>query len=159
MFAYSRKLERLPLPDEAVSLVEGDRADAGVAPEWAGCTLTPLPLCECRFKEGAAESLAAQVWGGGHAAKLSAPHPTVRGDFIEGNARHEEATQPRTPVHAESFGISGEERALQWPSTTKHFASKRQDLFHRDASNLREAHVGTVPRRTRLSRGLPFVHA
>jgi len=159
MFAYSRKLERLPLPDEAVSLVEGDRADAGVAPEWAGCTLTPLPFCECRFKEGAAESLAAQVRGGGHAAKLSAPHPTVRGDFIEGNARHEEATQPRTPVHAESFGISGEERALQWPSTTKHFASKRQDLFHRDASNLREAHLGTVPRRTRLSRGLPFVHA
>jgi hypothetical protein len=159
MFAYSRKLERLPLTDEAVSLVEGDRADAGVAPEWAGCTLTPLPLCECRFKKGAAESLAAEVGDGGHAAKLSAPHPTVRGDFIEGNARHEEATQPRTPVHAESFGISGEERALQWPSTTKHFASKRQDLFHRDASNLREAHVGTVPRRTRLSRRLPFVHA
>ncbi len=159
MFAYSRKLKRLPLPDEAVSLVEGDRADAGVAPEWAGCTLTPLPLCECRFKEGAAESLAAQVWGGGHAAKLSAPHPTVRGDFIEGDARHEEATQPRTPVHAESFGISGEERALQWPSTTKHFASKREDLFYRCASNLREAHLGTVPRRTRLSRGLPFVHA
>ena len=83
MFAYSRKLERLPLADEAVALVEGDRADAGVAPEWAGCTLTPLPLCECRFKEGAAESLAAQVWGGGHAAKLGAPHPAVRGDFIE----------------------------------------------------------------------------
>jgi hypothetical protein len=159
MFAYPRKLKRLPLPDEAVALVEGDRADAGVAPEWAGGTLTPLPLCECRFKEGAAESLAAQVWGGGHAAKLGAPHPAVRGDFIEGNARHKEVTQPRTPVHAESFGISGEERALQWPSTTKHFASKRQDLFHRDASNLREAHLGTVPRRTRLSRGLPFVHA
>jgi hypothetical protein len=59
MFAYSRKLERLPLTDEAVSLVEGDRADAGVAPERAGGILTPLPLCERRFKEGTAESLAA----------------------------------------------------------------------------------------------------
>ena len=159
MFAYSRKLERLPLPDEAVSLVEGDRADAGVAPEWAGGTLTPLPLCECRFKEGTAESLAAQAWCGGHAAKLSAPHPTVRSDFIEGNARHEEATQPRTPVHAEPLRISRKERTFKWTTATKHFASKRQDLFYRDASNLGEAHVGTVPRRTRLSRGLPFVHA
>ena len=159
MFAYSRKIKRLPLADEAVALVEGDRADAGVAPEWAGCTLTPLPLCECRFKEGAAESLAAQVWGGGHAAKLSAPHPAVGGDFIKRDARHKEATQPHTPVHAESLGISGEERALKWPSTTKHLASKGEDLFYRCASNLREAHLGTVPRRTRLSRGLPFTHA
>jgi hypothetical protein len=159
MFAYSRKLERLPLPNEAVSFVERDRADAGVAPEWAGGTLTPLPFCECRFKECAAEPLASQVWGGGHAAKLSAPHPTVRGDFIEGDARHKEATQPHTPVHAEPLHISRKERALKWPSATKHFASKRQDLFHRDASNLREVHVGTVPRRTRLSRRLPFVHA
>jgi hypothetical protein len=159
MFAYSRKLERLPLPDEAVSLVEGDRADARVAPEWAGCTLTPLPLCECRFKKGAAESLASKVGDGGHAAKLSAPHPAVGGDFIEGDARHEEATQPRTPVHAEPLRISRKERTFKWTTATKHFASKRQDLFHRYASNLREAHVGTVPRRTRLSRGLPFVHA
>jgi hypothetical protein len=59
MFAYPRKLKRLPLPDEAVSLVEGDRANAGVAPEWAGGIHTPLPLCERRFKEGTAESLAA----------------------------------------------------------------------------------------------------
>ena len=159
MFAYTGKFERLPLPDEAVSLVEGDRADAGVAPEWAGGTLTPLPLRECRFKEGAAEPLAAQVWGGGHAAKLSAPYPAVGGDFIEGDARHEEATQPHTPVHAEPLRISRKQRTFKWPSTTKHFASKRQDLFHGCASNLREAHLGTVPRRTRLSRGLPFVHA
>ena len=40
MFAYPRKLKRLPLPDEAVSLVEGNRANAGVAPEWAGGILT-----------------------------------------------------------------------------------------------------------------------
>jgi hypothetical protein len=159
MFAYSRKLERLPLPDEAVSLVERDRADAGVAPEWAGCTLTPLPFNECRFKKGAAKSLAAEVGDGGHAAKLSTPHPAVGGDFVEGYARHEEATQPRTPVHAEPLRISRKERTFKWTTATKHFASKRQDLFHRDASNLREAHVGTVPRRTRLSRRLPFVHA
>jgi hypothetical protein len=159
MFAYPRKLKRLPLPDEAVALVEGDRADAGVAPEWAGGTLTPLPLCECRFKEGAAESLAAQVWGGGHAAKLGAPHPAVRGDFIEGNARHKEVTQPHTPMHAEPLRISRKERTFKWATATKHFASKGEDLFYRCASNLREAHLGTVPRRTRLSRGLPFVHA
>jgi hypothetical protein len=159
MFAYSRKLERLPLTDEAVSLVEGDRADAGVAPERVGGTLTPLPFCECRFKKGAAESLAAEVGHGGHAAKLGAPHPAVGGDFIEGDARHEEATQPRTPVHAEPLRISRKERTFKWTTATKHFASKRQDLFHRYASNLREAHVGTVPRRTRLSRRLPFVHA
>ena len=159
MFAYSRKFERLPLPDEAVSLVEGDRTNARIAPEWAGGTLTPLPLCECRFKEGTAESLAAQVWCGGHATKLGAPYPAVGGDFIKRDARYKEVTQPHTPVHAESLFISGEERALQWPSTTKHFASKGEDLFYRCASNLREAHVGTVPRRTRLSRGLPFVHA
>jgi hypothetical protein len=159
MFAYSRKFERLPLPDEAVSLVKGDRADAGVAPEWAGCTLTPLPFCERRFKEGTAKSLAAQVGDGGHAAKLSTLNPAVGGDFIEGDARHKEVTQPRTPVHAEPLRISWKERAFKWATATKHFASKRQDLFHRDASNLREAHVGTVPRRTRLSRRLPFVHA
>ena len=159
MFAYSRKLERLPLTDEAVSLVEGDRADAGVAPERAGGILTPLPLCERRFKEGTAESLAAKVWCGGHAAKLSTPHPAVGGDFIEGDARHEETTQPRTPVHAEPFHISRKEGTFKWTTATKHFASKRQDLFHRYASNLGEAHVGTVPRRTRLSRRLPFVHA
>ena len=159
MFAYPRKLKRLPLPDEAVSLVKGDRADAGVAPEWAGSTLTLLPLCERRFKEGTAESLAAQVGDGGHAAKLSAPHPAIGGDFIEGDARHKEVTQPRTPVHAEPLRISWKERTFKWATATKHFASKRQDLFHRDASNLREAHVGTVPRRTRLSRRLPFVHA
>ena len=47
----------------------------------------------------------------------------------------------------------------KWTTATKHFASKRQDLFNRYASNLREAHVGTVPRRTRLRRRLPFVHA
>jgi hypothetical protein len=159
LFAYSSKIKRLPLPDEAVSLVEGDRADTGVAPEWAGGTLTPLPLCECRFKECTAESLAAQAWCGGHAAKLGAPHPAVGGDFIKRDARHKEATQPHTPVHAEPLFISGEERALKWPSTTKHFASKGEDLFDRCASNLREAHLGTVPRRTRLSRGLPFLHA
>ena len=159
MFAYSRKFKRLPLPDEAVSLVEGDRADARIAPEWAGGTLTPLPLCECRFKEGTAESLAAQAWCGGHAAKLSTPHPAVGGDFIERDARHKEATQPHTPVHAEPLGISWKERTFKWATVTKHFASKRQDLFHGCASNLREAHLGTVPRRTRLSRGLPFVHA
>jgi hypothetical protein len=158
MFAYSRKLERLPLTDEAVSLVEGDRADAGVAPERVGGTLTPLPFCECRFKKGAADSLAAEVGDGGHAAKLSAPHPTVGGDFIEGDARHEKATQPRTPVHAEPLRISRKERTFKWTTPTKDFTSERQDLFHRDASNLREAHVGTVPRRTRLSRRLPFVH-
>jgi len=159
MFAYSRKFERLPLPDEAVSLVEGDRADAGVAPEWAGGTLTPLPFCECRFKKGAAESLAAEVRDGGHAAKLGAPHPAVGGDFIKRDARHKEATQPRAPVHAEPLRISRKERTFKWTTATKHFASKRQDLFDRYASNLREAHVGTVPRRTRLSRRLPFVHA
>ena len=159
MFAYSRKIKRLPLPDEAVSLVEGDRADAGVAPEWAGGTLTPLPLCECRFKECTAESLAAQAWCGGHAAKLGAPHPAVGGDFIEGDARHEETTQPRTPVHTEPFRISRKERTFKWATATKHFASKGEDLFYRCASNLREAHLGTVPRRTRLSRRLPFVHA
>jgi len=159
MLAYSRKFERLPLPDEAVSLVEGDRADAGVAPEWAGGTLTPLPLCECRFKECTAESLAAQAWCGGHAAKLSTPHPAVGGDFIKRDARYKEVTQPHTPVHAEPLRISRKEGTFKWTTATKHFASKRQDLFHRDASNLREAHVGTVPRRTRLSRRLPFVHA
>ena len=159
MFAYSRKIKRLLLPDEAVSLVEGDRTNARIAPEWAGGTLTPLPLCECRFKEGTAESLAAQVWCGGHATKLGAPHPAVGGDFIEGDARHEEATQPRTPVHAEPLRISRTERTFKWTTPTKDFTSERQDLFHRDASNLREAHVGTVPRRTRLSRRLPFVHA
>jgi hypothetical protein len=158
MFTYSRKIKRLPLPDEAVSLVEGDRANARVAPEWAGCTLTPLPLCECGFKKGAAESLASKVGDGGHAAKLCAPHPTVGGDFIEGDARHEEATQPRTPVHAESLRVSRKERTFKGATATKDFTSERQDLFHRDASNLREAHVGTVPCRTRLSRRLPFVH-
>jgi hypothetical protein len=159
MFADSRKFKRLPLSDEAVPLVEGDRADARIAPEWAGGTLTPLPLRECRFKECTAESLAAQVWHGGHAAKLSTPHPAVGGDFIEGDARHEEATQPRTPVHAETLRISGKECTFKWTTATKHLASKWQDLFNRYASNLREAHVGTVPCRTRLSRGLPFVHA
>lgn len=159
MFAYAGNIKRLPLPDEAVSLVEGNRANARIAPEWAGCALTPLPLCERHFKKGTAQPLAAQLRSGGHAAKLSAPNPAVGGDFIEGDARHEETTQPRSPMHAEPLFISGEERALKWPSTTKHFASKRQDLFHRYASNLREAHLGTVPCRTRLSRRLPFVHA
>lgn len=159
MFAYSWKFERFPLPNEAVSFVEGNRADARVAPKWAGSILTPLPLRECRLKKGTAQPLAAQFRCGGHTAKLGAPLPTVRRDFIEGDARHKEVTQPHTPVHAESLFISGEERALKWPSTTKHFASKGEDLFYRCASNLREAHLGTVPRRTRLSRGLPFVHA
>jgi hypothetical protein len=159
MFTYSRKLERLPLPNEAVSLVEGDCTDARVAPEWTGGTLTPLPLCEGRFKEGAAQPLAAQFGRGGHAAKLSAPHPTLRRNFIEGDACHEDSTYRGTPVHAEPLCISREKRALKWPATTKHLASKGEDLFHRDASNLREAHLGTVPRRTRLGRGLPFLHA
>jgi hypothetical protein len=159
MFADSRNLERFAFTHEAVTLVEGDRADAGVAPEWAGRAIAPLPCADRRLKECTAESLAAQAWCSGHAAKLSAPPPAVGGDFIKRDARHKEATQPHTPVHAESLFISGEERTLEWPSATKHFASKRQDLFHRDASNLREAHVGTVPRRTRLSRRLPFVHA
>ena len=159
MFAYSRKLERLPLPNEAVSLVEGDRADAGVAPEWAGGTLTPLPLCECRFKQGTAQPLAAQFGRGGHTAKLGAPHPTLRRNFIEGDARHEDSAHRGTPVHAEPLGVAWEERTFKRPAPTKHLASKGEDLFHRDASNLREAHLGTVPRRTRFSRRLPFVHA
>jgi len=159
MFAYSRKLERLPLPNEAVSLVEGDRADAGVAPEWAGGTLTPLPLSQRRFKQGTAKTLAAQFGRGGHAAKLGAPHPTLRCNFIEGDARYEDSAYRGTPVHSEPRRVAREERALKWPTTTKHLASKGEDLFHRDASNLREAHLGTVPRRTRFSRRLPFVHA
>jgi hypothetical protein len=159
MFAYSWKFERFPLPNEAVSLVEGNRADARVAPEWAGNILTPLPLCECRFEEGTAQPLAAQFRGGGHTAKLGAPHPTVRSNFIQGDARHEDAFQPRAPMHAEPLQISWQERTLKGATAAKHFASEGQDLFHRDASNLREAHLGTVPRRKPLSRGLPFVHA
>lgn len=159
MFAYSWKFERFPLPDKAVSLVEGNRADARVAPEWAGSILTPLPLCECRFEKGTAQPLAAQFRCGGHTAKLGAPLPTVRRDFIEGDARHEDTTQPRAPMHAEPLQISWQERTLKRATAAKHFASKWQDLFHRDASNLREAHLGTVPRRTRFSRRLPFVHA
>lgn len=129
MFTYSGKLERLPLPDEAVSLIEGDGTDAGVAPEWTCGTLTPLPLCERRFKEGAAESLAAEVGDGGHAAKLSAPHSALRGDFIKGDARHEDSAQPRTPVHAEALRIPWEERTLKRPAPTKHLVSKGEDFI------------------------------
>lgn len=159
MFTYSGKLERLPLPNEAVSLIEGDRTDARVAPEWTGGTLTPLPLCECGLKEGAAESLTAEAGDGRHAAKLSAPHPSVRRNFIEGDARHEDSAQPRTPVHAEPLCISREKRMFKRPSPTKHLVSKGEDLIKRCTPKVREAHLGTVPRRTRLGRGLPFLHA
>jgi hypothetical protein len=62
-------------------------------------------------------------------------------------------------VHAEPFTITWEEGALERTSTAEDFAAEGEDLINGCVANLRLAHIGTVPVRTRFSGRLPFPHA
>jgi hypothetical protein len=77
MFADSWKHERLALADKAVSLIERDRPNPRVAPEWANGVWTLLPIFQSDVQERTAEPLAAQLGCRRHATELRARHPVI----------------------------------------------------------------------------------